>query len=82
LIENLGTYAANIDLKNLVTYPPKLEPIPVKPLFFDVAYNYIEYPGREVGARTESGVGREMDGEQGQERTAEQKRKGWFSFGR
>lgn len=54
----------------------------MKPLFFDVAYNYIEYPGREVGARVESGVGGEMAGDQGQERTAEQKRKGWFSFGR
>jgi signal recognition particle subunit SRP68 len=24
-----------------VEYPPKLHPVPVKPYFFDIAYNYI-----------------------------------------
>jgi signal recognition particle subunit SRP68 len=31
----------SIDMANLVEYPPKLQPIPVKPFFFDIAYNYI-----------------------------------------
>ncbi len=49
LVERLNQYPSNgVDLENLVTYPPKLEPIPVKPLFFDAAWNYIEYPGREI----------------------------------
>ncbi|KAI1327174.1 hypothetical protein F5Y16DRAFT_410518 [Xylariaceae sp. FL0255] len=37
-------------LQNLVEYPPKIHPIPVKPLFFDVAWNYIDYPGRTPAA--------------------------------
>lgn len=68
------------DLKNLVTYPPKVEPIPVKPLFLDVAWNYIEYPGRE---REVAGNG--VNGPGGAARPAEEKKeakKGWFGFGR
>lgn len=38
--------AATVNLNNLVIYPPQLEPVPVKPLFLDVAWNYIDYPGR------------------------------------
>jgi signal recognition particle subunit SRP68 len=69
------------DLKNLVTYPPKVEPIPVKPLFLDVAWNYIEYPGRE---REVAGNGVNGPGD-GAARPAEEKKeakKGWFGFGR
>jgi len=69
------------DLKNLVTYPPKVEPIPVKPLFLDVAWNYIEYPGRE---RKVAGNGVNGPGD-GAARPAEEKKeakKGWFGFGR
>ena len=25
----------------MVEYPPKLHPVPVKPYFFDIAYNYV-----------------------------------------
>jgi signal recognition particle subunit SRP68 len=77
LVERLNEYPPHgVDLQNLVTYPPKLEPVPVKPLFFDAAWNYIDYPGREVqivenGAQDES-----------REQTAEQRKKGWFGFGR
>ena len=42
---HLNQYHENVDLTNLVNYPAKLQPIPVKPLFFDIAYNYIQYPG-------------------------------------
>ncbi|KAI5287260.1 hypothetical protein KEM54_006119 [Ascosphaera aggregata] len=46
LIERLDTYPlANVDLHHLVNFPPKMQPIPVKPLFLDIAYNYLEYPG-------------------------------------
>ena len=47
IIERLNEYPVNgVDLKNLVTYPPKVQPVPVKPLFLDVAWNYIDYPGQ------------------------------------
>ncbi|KAK9764477.1 signal recognition particle subunit srp68 [Basidiobolus ranarum] len=49
LIENLDAYpevmAKNSDgAPYLVDLPPKLQPVPCKPLFFDIAYNKIEYP--------------------------------------
>lgn len=81
LVERLNEYPTQgVDLQKLVTYPPKLEPIPVKPLFFDAAWNYIEYPGREI-----QGVANSTNAESGtesREQTAEQKKKGWFGFGR
>jgi signal recognition particle subunit SRP68 len=30
----------SFDLTNLVEFPVKLRPVPVKPYFFDIAYNY------------------------------------------
>lgn len=82
LVERLHEYPTKgVDLSNLVTYPPKLEPVPVKPLFFDAAWNYIDYPGREAkkaavgGPQTAAPVGA------GAEQTTQQK-KGWFGFGR
>lgn len=83
LIERLNHYpAGNVDLKNLVSYPPKMEPVPVKPLFFDVAWNYIDYPGHAVQtpvAKTE--VTMQVD-EKEAERPATPVKKGWFGFGR
>ena len=80
LIERLDEYpSTEVDLAKLVTYPPKIEPIPVKPLFLDVAYNYIDYPGRtqkgNVKATAVNGV---AEGSRG----GEEKKKGWFGFGR
>lgn len=84
VIENLEQYpAAGVDLTNLVTYPPKLEPIPVKPLFFDIAWNYIQYPGRKNVV--ENGVKVDGTGTGAEEGKAEEKketRRGWFGFGR
>lgn len=81
LIECLSVYPkVGVDLNNIVSYPPKPEPIPVKPLFFDVAWNYIDYPGRtpalaslkeSVGATTEKAS-----------ESAPSQKKGWFGFGR
>jgi len=81
LVERLNDYPSKgVDLSNLVSYPPKLEPIPVKPLFFDAAWNYIEYPGREIEQPMRS-VGNSQ-GSETKDQTAEQKKKGWFGFGR
>ncbi|KAL4961342.1 signal recognition particle subunit SRP68 [Aspergillus stella-maris] len=78
VVERLHEYAADsLDLANLVPYPPEIRPIPVKPLFLDVAWNYIDYP------RDGEGVVRGV--EQGGEEPAEEKKqgkRGWFGFGR
>ena len=80
-MERLNDYPTHgIDLGNLVTYPPKLEPIPVKPLFFDAAWNYIEYPGRKLPDIALGGQVKQ--GTEISDQTAEQKKKGWFGFGR
>lgn len=77
LVQRLDTYpGSGADLGNLVTYPPKLVPVPVKPLFLDVAWNYIEYPtpGKKAVEQQEA---------KKQEPVAEApKKKGWFGFGR
>jgi signal recognition particle subunit SRP68 len=84
LIEKLTEYPPkDVNLENLVTYPPKLEPVPVKPLFFDVAWNYIQYPGRELSEKVvESNVtATPASAGAAAEQTSQQKR-GWFGFGR
>lgn len=52
LVERLDEWPEQgIDWENgVVQWPPKVLPVPVKPLFLDIAWNYIEYPGvfREV----------------------------------
>ena len=82
LIERLDEYPPNgADLTKLVIYPPTLRSIPVKPLFLDIAWNYINYPGRGTETR-----GPGVDGDSSESReNVEQKsqgRKGWFGFGR
>ncbi|KAK3671620.1 signal recognition particle subunit srp68 [Recurvomyces mirabilis] len=88
LIHNLNAYPTPgvlVDVKNLVQYPPKLQPVPVKPLFLDVAWNYIGYPGHEgqVKARDVPGPADvnmvNGNGEKGEEAP---KKRGWFGFGR
>lgn len=81
LIERLDEYPANgADLTNLVTYPPKLQPIPVKPLFFDIAWNYLEYPGRSK--KVQDAVNGPMDGVASKSEQKKDAKKGWFSFAR
>ena len=81
LVERLDEYPHGlVDLTNLVTYPPKVEPVPVKPLFLDVAFNYIDYPGRTRKA-AEKAVNGAPEGAVGKDEKKEAK-KGWFSFGR
>jgi signal recognition particle subunit SRP68 len=81
VVERLNEYptSGSVDLKNLVTWPPKLKPVPVKPLFLDVAWNYVEYPGR-APAKQEPEPEKVQAEEPKPERPAA--KKGWFSFGR
>lgn len=81
LIEHLDGYpASGADLRNLVTYPPRIQPIPAKPLFFDIAFNYLEYPGRLKTA--EEGITGAPDAPAVQPQPKKDARKGWFGFGR
>jgi signal recognition particle subunit SRP68 len=81
IVERLNEYPASgaVDLKNLVTWPPKLKPVPVKPLFLDVAWNYVEYPGRPAQSKEPQPEKPQLE-EILPERPAP--KKGWFSFGR
>ncbi|TGO63302.1 hypothetical protein BOTNAR_0102g00040 [Botryotinia narcissicola] len=87
LVESLHEYPADgvVDLKNLVNYPPRMEVVPVKPLFFDSALNYIDYPGRTTEKAAEKAAveeeAMEIEPEEPQEQHQQQK-KGWFGFGR
>ena len=78
LAERLDQYPTEeVDLTNLVNFPPKLRPIPIKPLFFDLAWNYIDYPGRAP-----SGVnGTPTAPKSVPEEKKEPAKKGWFGFG-
>ncbi|KAF3041952.1 hypothetical protein E8E12_008785 [Didymella heteroderae] len=81
VVERLNEYpsSGSVDLKNLVTWPPKLKPVPVKPLFLDVAWNYVEYPGRKQQVKEPEP---EPEPEKEKEDEKPKVKKGWFSFGR
>lgn len=75
LLGRLGQYPSEgVDLENIVSYPPELEPVPVKPLFLDVAWNYVQYPTTTQGAKAKEAVRAEPE--------KQPAKKGWFGFGR
>jgi len=77
LVDKLNTYpAGGVDPKNLVQWPPKLALIPVKPIFLDVAWNYIDYP------KEDSPKGKESIPEGSGKSAPAPQKKGWFGFGR
>jgi signal recognition particle subunit SRP68 len=59
----------------LVEYPLKLHPVPVKPYFFDIAYNYIGLEEPEI-AKVQSAVATQED--KLEEKKPEAAKKGWF----
>ncbi|KAK3488217.1 uncharacterized protein B0T23DRAFT_344792 [Neurospora hispaniola] len=89
LIGQLANYPSSgqVNLENIVVYPPRLEAIPVKPIFLDVAWNYIDYPekipagGDKKQQQQQQQVTEEVQEEQTQEEEKPKKR-GWFGFGR
>lgn len=56
LVDRLDVYFEDPNLTgkkaNLVTFPPDFEPVPCKPLFFDVAGSMVELP--DLGDRIET----------------------------
>jgi signal recognition particle subunit SRP68 len=81
LIDRLDEYpSGGADLNNLVIYPPTLRPIPVKPLFFDVAWNYIDYPreGKKAVQTSQEAKEEPAAADEGKKET----KRGWFGFGR
>lgn len=87
-VQNLDAYPTpglQVDLKNLVSYPPKIQPVPVKPLFLDVAWNYIDYPnrpGQQPALAVPEAAGAMDVDEPAAAEPVQEKKKGWFGFGR
>lgn len=82
LVERLSEYPSEgVDLENIVVYPPKMDSIPVKPLFLDVAWNYIAYPSKQAKPETSGKAAAPEKPSSGAEEAKPQKR-GWFGFGR
>lgn len=84
VIQNMLAYPSpgvQVDSKNLVTYPPRIEPVPVKPIILDLAWNFIDYPGRKAEVSMgEKGKDMAMVNGDSHEQQ-QQKKKGWFGFG-
>ncbi|KAL1585437.1 hypothetical protein WHR41_05676 [Cladosporium halotolerans] len=82
-LHDYPTPGLQVDLNNLVSYPPKIQPVPVKPLFLDVAWNYIDYPGRAAQEPAADVNGKmDVDEPAAQPEPAQEKKRGWFGFGR
>ncbi|KAL2131529.1 hypothetical protein VTI74DRAFT_4929 [Chaetomium olivicolor] len=88
LSSRLSDYpSGGVNLENIVIYPPQLETLPVKPLFLDVAWNYIEYPDKkgEVAAAGKQAMGKVQEKAAttaAPEPEAKPPKRGWFGFGR
>lgn len=61
LVDRLDDYYEDPDLTsgkpNLFPFPPSFEPIPCKPLFFDLAREHLEFPDLEKKCIGSGGAG-------------------------
>ena len=61
VIDRLHQYADNPSVAsnkpNLVPFPPEFQPVPVKPFFFDIALNHVEFPSLEGKIENQSSSG-------------------------
>ncbi|KAH9432730.1 hypothetical protein MCOR02_007410 [Pyricularia oryzae] len=81
LADKLSRYPArDVDLQNIVAYPPALGVIPMKPIFLDLAFNYVEYP--DDGKKSTAGAGEKPTDKSSQQSEQKQQKRGWFGFGR
>lgn len=54
--DNMDAYpmaTARDTAQNIVEFDQRLKPVLVKPVFFDIAYNYVDYPAEEVEVKGE-----------------------------
>lgn len=82
---HLNHYEDDVDLSNLVLFPPQIRPVPVKPLFFDLAWNYIQYPGHAGGRGDEGVINGKVTAATAEEEKKEAPqpaKRSWFGFGR
>lgn len=87
LIERLEAFPpGGPDVNNIVEYPPKLSAVPVKPLYLDLAWNYIHYPGEvdeDAVASDEPPPAKEpVSVETPAQQEQKPAKRGWFGFGR
>jgi len=55
LLERLDQWPNKVDFeKGIVQWPPKVQPVPAKPLFLDIAWNFVDYPGSGEGKKVEA----------------------------
>lgn len=81
LADKLSRYPGrDVDLQNIVAYPPALGVIPMKPIFLDLAFNYVEYP--DDGKKSTAGAGEKPTDKSSQQSEQKQQKRGWFGFGR
>lgn len=61
LSERLDVYHKDQSLvskkPNVTTFPPEFQPIPCKPLFFDLALNQVEFPSLAERVETKKAAG-------------------------
>ena len=76
LIERLNEWpkSGKVDLGNLIKYPPEIECVPVKPIYLDLAWNYVQYTGEK--RKMPDSLASTVPAKE------EKKARGWFGFGR
>lgn len=78
LAERLHTYPIDgADITNIAEFPPKKSFIPMKPLFLDIAWNYINYPSKQ-----DKGAAQPSPVKAAASKEAQEQKRGWFGFGR
>lgn len=78
LVETLHEYPINgADLGNIVEFPPKMALIPMKPIFLDIAWNYIDYP-----TKAEKAPEPKKQEPAAPAAPEQPQKRGWFGFGR
>ncbi len=83
LMERLHDYpVGGVDLTNIVEFPPKLALIPAKPIFLDVAWNYIDYPGKISPPGTTPATKAPAPAAAAEAEKPQPTKRGWFGFGR
>ncbi|KAF5666231.1 signal recognition particle subunit srp68 [Fusarium heterosporum] len=83
LIETLGQYpTAGVNLSHIVEFPPKLAAMPVKPIFLDVAWNYIDYATKAPQKESAAPPVKAETPQRTESPNPQQGKRGWFGFGR